>query len=271
MRDKVCRYAGLQVCSLLLLLLVGCSGRGDALERVLETGVLRVGMDASFPPFEYVDGGGNLVGFDVDLAREMAARMAGERPVEVQFVANLPYDGLYGALVAEQVDVVISAFYVDPTRMADLSYSASYFNAGQVLVTGDEALAGMEDLAGRTLAVELGSEGDVVARTWRRRLVGLEVLPCQTAAEALERLTAGEADAALVDHLSALAAVGAGHDLAVVAFVTDEPYAVAVRRQDRGLLWAVNEALAEMRADGTMAALQRRWFGAAAGGTNGTN
>lgn len=261
MRSKM-RMAGVHV-ALIVLLLAGCGGREDALGRVLETGVLRVGMDASFPPFEYVDGEGNLVGFDVDLAHELATRLARERPIEVQFVANLPYDGLYDALTTGQVDVVISALYVDPARMADFSYSAPYFNAGQVLVTG-EALASIEDLTGRTLAVESGSEGDVVARNWQRRLVSLEELPCQTAAQALERLTAGEADAALVDHLSALAAVGAGHNLRVVAFVTDEPYAVAVRRQDRGLLRALDEALAAMRADGTLAALQRRWFGAAA-------
>ena len=246
------------------LLLAGCGGRGDALERVLEAGVLRVGMDASFPPFEYVDGEGSLTGFDVELARELASRLAEDRPVEVQFVANLPYDGLYDALTAGEVDVVISALYVDPARMADFAYSAPYFDAGQVLVARDETLA--EDLAGRTLAVEFGSEGDVVARGWQRRLSGLQVLPCQTAAEALERLVAGEADAALVDHLSALAAIGAGKELTVVRAVTAEPYAVAMRRHDRGLLRAVDAALAAMAADGTLAALQQRWFGAPAGG-----
>ena len=249
----VCRLA-------LMALLTACRGSTDALDRVLATGVLRVGMDASFPPFEYVDDAGNLIGFDVDLAREVAARLG----VRAEFVANLPYDGLYDALTAGRVDAVISALYVDPARMGSFSYSAPYFDAGQVLVARDETLA--EDLAGRTLAVEFGSEGDVVARGWQRRLSGLRVLPCQTAAEALERLVAGEADAALVDHLSALAAMGAGYDLAVVASVTAEPYAVAVRRQDRGLLRAVDAALAEMRADGTMTTLQRRWFGAAAGG-----
>jgi hypothetical protein len=76
-------------------------------------------MDASFPPFEFWDGEGNLVGFDVDLGREIAARLG----VRVEFVANLSYDGLYDALAAEQVDVVISALYVDPTRMADFAYS----------------------------------------------------------------------------------------------------------------------------------------------------
>ncbi len=250
-------------CSLLLatclLLLAACSP-ADRLDRILETGVLRVGMDASYPPFESIDGEGNLVGLDVDLGRELAARLG----VKAQFVANLSYDGLYDALTADRVDVLISALYVDPMRMADFAYSRSYFNAGQVLVvrTGTAGVAGMTDLAGRTLAVEWGSEGDVVARQWARRLVGLTVLPCPTAEEALAQVASGAADAALVDHLSALAAMGKGLPLETVGDpVTDELYAVAVRRRDGALLRAVNGALTAMEEDGTLPRLRRRWLG----------
>lgn len=241
------------------LLLASCSS-ADRLDRILETGVLRVGMDASYPPFEYLDGEGNLVGLDVDLGRELAARLG----VEARFVANLSYDGLYDALTADQVDVVISALYVDPTRMADFAYSRSYFNAGEVLVVraGTEGIADMADLSGRTLAVEWGSEGDVVARQWARRLVGLTVLPCPTADEVLARVVSGEADAALVDHLSALAGMGQGLPLEIVGDpVTDELYAVAVRRRDGALLRAVNGALTAMEEDGTLPRLRQRWLG----------
>lgn len=249
-----------------ILLMTACSLPGDALDQVLASGVLRVGMDASFPPFEYSDERGVLVGFDVDLARELASRLGqaqGQR-LEVRLVANLSYDGLYDALSADQVDVVISALYADPTRMADFAYSVPYFNAGQVLVVGPEAegVEGMQDLAGRVLAVELGSEGDVEARAWERRLVGLTVLPCQSADEVLARLVAHDADAALVDHLSALG--WAEGDLRIVGPpVTDEPYAVAVRRKDRALLEAINLALAQMEQDGTLEQLRQRWFLAA--------
>lgn len=247
--------------SLLILVLLtslsSCRSAPDALDRVMETGTLRVGMDASFPPFEYVDETGNLVGFDVDLAQEIASQIG----VEARFVANLPYDGLYDALTAEQVDVVISALYVDPTRTADFAYSTPYFDAGQVLVVaeGTEGIAKMEDLDGRTLAVEFGSAGDVEARMWERRLTALTILPCQTADEAMAKVAAGEADAALVDHLSALMTSVEGMQI-VGETVTKEPYAVAMRREDRRLLEAVNKALAVMQADGTWDRLQDRWF-----------
>jgi len=247
--------------ALLCLLFLACRASPEALDRVLESGTLRVGMDASFPPFEAIDGEGNVVGFDVDLAREIAARMG----VRAQFVANLPYDGLYDALTTGRVDVVVSALYVDPRRMADFAYSSSYFNAGQVLVVGPgEEISEMADLGGRRLAVALGSEGDVVARSWERRLINLTITPCPSAMEALALVAAGEADAALADHLSALIATAQYANLRLPGDpVTDEPYAVAVLRESRGLLRAVNQALADIAADGTGARLREKWFSTA--------
>ncbi len=256
------RYA---ICALLLatcvLLLAACAP-ADRLDRILETGVLRVGMDASYPPFEYIDGEGNLVGLDVDLGRELAARLG----VQARFVANLSYDGLYDALIADQVDVVISALYVDPARMADFAYSNAYFNAGQVLVVRADngEIAEIADLSGRTVAVEWGSEGDVVARAWARRLVGLTVLPCLTAEDALARVASGEADAGIADHLSALEAIGKGRSLRIVGeMLTDEPYAIAVRREDGALLRAINSILVAMEEDGTLPRLRQKWLGGA--------
>lgn len=250
--------------AVLSLPFTACGRGGDTLERVLDTGVLRVGMDASFPPFEYVNDAGDLVGFDVDLARAIADRIASEYETEVQvhFVANLPYDGLYDALTAERVDAVISALYTDPARADGFAYSTPYFNAGQVLVVREgEAIEKLEDMAGRTLAVELGSEGDVVARDRARRLSDLTVLPCQSAQEALDQVVAGQAHAALVDHLSALSAIDEESQLRITGPpVTDEPYAVALQGDSHGLLRAVNDALEELEEEGTLNQLRRKWF-----------
>ncbi len=283
----------------LLIVLAACARPDVAWDRMRETSVLRVGMDASFPPFESIAADGTLVGFDVDLARELGRRLGPAlsevEGVEVQFVANLPYDGLYDALAVGRVDVIISALVVNPARMADFAYSTPYFDAGQVLVVrppsvppasgGEERgggveerrpepVEGMADLSGRTLAVEFGTQGDLEARKWARRLLGLTVVSCETAAEALSAVAAGEADGALVDHVSALAATartnlqangspepGAGSELVIVGQpVVEEPYAVALHRESRRLMRAINEALVEMKADGTMDALVAKWL-----------
>jgi ABC-type amino acid transport substrate-binding protein len=256
MESLVNRWSLVICCFVLPVVLAACTPTDDAWDRVRETGTLRVGMDASFPPFESVAADGTLAGFDVELARELGKRLS----VEVQFVANLPYDGLYDALAVDRVDVVISALVVNPARMADFAYSTSYFDAGQVLVTreGETAIEAMSDLSGRTLAVELGTQGDMEAR----RLADLAVVPHQTAADALAAVAAGEAEAALVDHVSALAATQAQNGLIVAGEpVVEEPYAVAVRQDSRRLLRAINEALADMAADGTMETLVTQWLG----------
>ncbi len=251
-------FAGLFFSILVSLSLVACTSPEDPTwERVQETGVLRVGMDASFPPFEAIASDGTLVGFDVDLARELGRRLG--EGVEVQFVANLPYDGLYDALTIGRVDVVISALVVDPARMADFAYSISYFDAGQVLVVREGAshVEGMDDMEGRTLAVALGSRGDLVARRWDRRLEGLTLVSYQTADAALLDVADGQADVALVDRVSALRAPG----VAIVGDpVTEEPYAIAVQKESQHLLHAINEALRDMKADGTLEALSDKWL-----------
>jgi len=251
----------------LLICLTACARPDAAWGRLRETGTLRVGMDASFPPFEAIVADGTLAGFDVDLAQELGRRLG----VEVQLVANLPYDGLYDALAVGRVDAVISALVVNPARMADFAYSTPYFDAGQVLVVraGEAGIEEIADLSGCTLAVEFGTRGDMEARKWARPAPGLAVVPYQTAAEALAAVTAGKAEVALVDHVSALAAtapsslsgsgVGGGLKIAGSPLV-EEPYAVAVRRESRHLLHALNDALAEMEADGTLEALTAKWL-----------
>lgn len=244
---------------------VGClSPRDVTWERVSETGVLRVGMDASFPPFEAVAADGSLVGFDVDLARELSRRLG----AEPQFAANLPYDGLYDALRARRVDVVISALVVNPARTADFAFSRPYFDAGPVLVLrqGEESIRSVTDLrtdrmGERSVAVVLGTPGDRTARGWARRTGQLAVVQYPTAAEALNALEEGEADAVLVDHVSALQAIGGGGNLTVVGEpIIEVPYAVAVRADSRRLLREINRALEAMEADGTLGTLVAKWI-----------
>ena len=96
---KVIRWS-LVICYLsFAVCLSACAPSDDTWDRICEAGVLLVGMDASFPPFEFISADGTLAGFDIDLAQELGRRLG----VEVQFVVNLPYDGLYDALVIYKI------------------------------------------------------------------------------------------------------------------------------------------------------------------------
>ena len=242
----------------LLLALAGCGPEDPAWARVQETGVLRVGMDAAYPPFESLDENGQVVGFDVDMAREIGRRLG----LEVQFV-NIAYDGLYDALVTGQVDVLISAL-VPAYGTERARFSEPYFNAGDVLVVPPgSSIEEMRDLGGRTLAVEYGSGGDVEARKWERRVAALTVERYDTPASALDAVLAGEADAALVDGISARLAVGQHpDDLMLAEGVTETLFAIAVHEDSNILLREINTLVEEMSEDGTRDALTQKWFGA---------
>jgi polar amino acid transport system substrate-binding protein len=219
--------------------------------------VLRVGLDPTYPPFETADDG-ELRGLDVDLARALAAELG----LEAQFV-YFGYDGLYDALLSNQVDVLISALVVAPERTRDFAYSTPYFNAGLVLVTREETDAPemMEEMAGRTLAVELGSQGHVEATTWERRLADLTVRPYNSPDEALAAVVNGEAEAALVDQVSGRLFRQQQPGLIIAGEpITDESYAVVVRAEEVMLLSKIDEALTSLRERGELEEIIGRWL-----------
>ncbi|MBP8950134.1 MAG: transporter substrate-binding domain-containing protein, partial [Candidatus Promineofilum sp.] len=145
-----------------LLCLTGCAAGNDTWPQIEGSGVLRIGVDPTFPPFATADGA-DAQGLDIDLARALADELG----LEAQFT-YFGYDGLYDALATGQVDVLISALVVAPERTADVAYSDAYFDAGQVLIVPQaSAVAGMADLDGRTVAVELGALGHVEAQAWQ--------------------------------------------------------------------------------------------------------
>ncbi len=240
------------------LLLAACRGQEDAWQRVQETGVLKVGLDPTYPPFEAADANG-VFGLDVDLANALAA----DSGVQTEFVL-FGYDGLYDALATGQVDVLISALVVAPERTKDFAYSTPYFNAGEILIVrqDEENIVRMEDLHGRTLAVELGALGHVEATTWAKRLPNLTVVPYPTADEALTAVINNKADAALVDAISGrlfLQQTGGLKRTAVP--ITVEPFAIVTRIGDRRLLSELNNSLARLQTNGKLDDIINHWLG----------
>ncbi len=226
-------------------------------ERIQNTGVLRIGMDASYPPFADASQNGIPAGLDVDIANEIGRRLK----VRVE-VINMGVDGLYDALYTRQVDALISALSFDPFRLNDVIYTRHYIDAGQVIVSAGKAnYQRMQDLEGRTLAVEYGSTADEVARLWVRRLHTLNVLRLATTAEALDAVRIGQADAALVDYVSAQLYRRAHSGLMISAkTVAPDTYSVVVRLTSYDLAGEINAALEKMAADGTLEAICRRWL-----------
>jgi ABC-type amino acid transport substrate-binding protein len=242
---------------LLAWLVLGCTPADSSWERVANAQQLVVGLDPTFPPFENADSG-HLEGLDVDLAHALGQQLG----VEVRFV-HLGYDGLYDALTTQQVDALLSAVVIDETKTKDFAYSTPYFNAGQFLVVRQEMsdLEHYTDLVGRTVVVELGSEGHVQVIRWERQVAGLMLLPLPSADEALQAVADGRADAAVVDQVSGRLAIRANPALRLLAEpVTVEPYALVVRQTDKALLAELNRALAELEQAGVVGEISGRWL-----------
>ncbi len=232
--------------------------------RIKADGVLRVATDASYPPFSAVDANGNLFGFDIDLAEALGRRLG----VRVEF-ENLAYDALLAAVASGRNDAVISAFTPQPDKLDEAAFTRPYFVSGTVAVVRASGGLEIKDWAawaqGKRLAVEYGAGGDVVARQWARQVAAVNVLPQPTAQDALTALLNGVADAALVDAISAYEFLQAHPGLALAGPpVEPELYAIAVSARSRELLPALDRALAEMEADGTLPELRAKWFGEAA-------
>jgi polar amino acid transport system substrate-binding protein len=236
-------------------------GRRDVTAaRIRQSGVWRVAMDPSFPPFESLDPAtGQPVGLDVDLVNAIAGRWG----VRAEIV-GVGFDELVDAVAARRVDSAVSALPVFDWRTKEVSFSSPYVEAGVVLaVRPGSPIRAPDDLAGRRAAAEWGSQGDAQARELQKRLDGrLELILRESPNVALMAVERGEADAAIADAISlALFNRDGGNLVAVGAPLVSDPYVVVVPAGARMLLGDVNKALEAMSADGTLAALRRRWLG----------
>ena len=229
-------------------------------EQIRETGVLWVCTDPSWPPFEFIDqGSGRIEGFDVELARLLAERLA---PGVRAKMVTVGFDGLYDALLAGRCDAVLSALPYEPMRTQDVAYSVAYFNAGLVLVTREETsgIKALEDLADRVVGVEWGfvPEGNNRQRLF---LQNLGLRRYDTAEDVLRALQSGEVEAVLVDRIAALTYLHACQGLQIVGEpISDVNYVIPVRPDSFRLGEEIDHVLLEMRQDGTLEALQERWF-----------
>lgn len=250
---------------LVLLVLVVFSllrpGKGETDEvwrRIQETGVWQVGMDPSFPPFESLTGDGKMIGFDVDLARAIAVSWG----IKVTF-HGVGFDSLLDAIMAGRVDSAVSALPVDPRFARDVAYSIPYFEAGLVWVTAapDVEVKRQEDIAGRQVALEHGSEADAFLRRLQRRVSNVRVVRFSTPDEALRVVSLGKVELALVDAISARQAMAKDTHLRVTGQpVESSPYVIVMPAKAPTLVKEVNQAIELLRENGQLDRLSERWF-----------
>jgi len=242
-----------------VLLSVTSRVRAAGLLEALQSGAkpLRVGTDATFPPFEQTSPNGDKTGFDIDLVNEVA-KHAGIKTTQFQ---QVPFGQLIPALQADHIDLAASAIYITADRAKVIDFSEPYFTGGlAVMVKPNETgITKPEDLDGKTIAVQVGTKSvDYLRQTYPK--ASLHIV--QTNDQMFQSLQSGQADVVVTGYPAAKYYIKVHGGAKVAPFLlTHEEYGMAVRKTDPDLLQAVNAALTAFKQDGTLKTLETKWFG----------
>lgn len=250
-----------------LAVLSGCAQEEAAPEKnsldvIKEKGEFVLGLDDSFPPMGFRDDNGDIVGFDIDLAKEVADRMGVElvlKPVD--------WDGIALSLKNGDIDVIWNGLTITEERKENMGFTKPYLNNRQIIVVRDGSeIAAKVDLAGKVVGVQLGSSSDAalndepeVAETVK------EVRKYSNNVEALLDLANEGTDAVVVDEIVGRYYIAKKPGIYAVLddYFTDEEYGVGYRLEDEAFGAELDRILDEMKEDGTADAISEEWFGEA--------
>jgi len=225
----------------------------STLDEILERGSIIIGTDATYPPMEFYDDDGNLVGFDIDFARAIAAELG----VEAVFI-DTAWDGIFPALDTKKFDVIISATSITEERLLSKEMSDPYLVTSQAIAVrkDNDEIQGYEDLVGKTIAVQIGTTGDFAAS----EIEGTEMKRFDTIDRAYMEVMNRRADAVVNDYSEVLFRMDMLPEMHIVETFGEERYGVTMRQGDLDLLEAINEALAAIRESSAYDEIYEKWF-----------
>ncbi|MBD7917641.1 amino acid ABC transporter substrate-binding protein [Cellulomonas sp. Sa3CUA2] len=226
------------------------SGEGTS-----QAGVLRVGTEGTYSPFSFHDADGELTGYDV----EVITAVADELGLEVEF-SETTWDSIFAGLEAERYDLIANQVTVNDERAEKYDLSEPYtVSTGVALVAADDdAVTSLADVSGLTAAQSATSNWSQVATD-----AGAKVESVEGLTQAVALLKQGRIDVTFNDDLAVLDYLKQSGDTSVkIAFETGDTVEQAFAlRKGSDLTAQVDEALAALRADGTLAEISQKWFG----------
>ena len=233
--------------------------------------VLKIGVSAVLEPFIFVDASGKITGHDIELARRIAAKL--KRPVEI---VDMKFMALIPALQSGKIDMIVSSMTATDERRKSVDFSQPYFADAQVLTTKKaaaaqavvpqasdtvspgEVISELRHINGKRVGVLTGSAGDHAAR---KRFPNASIMDMNASADAALAIKSNKADAFVYDKSVLLNLAEKNPEL----FILEEPVAklevaAAIKKDNKALLADMNRVLSDLKKDGTLQRLQKKWI-----------
>lgn len=229
----------------------------DELAQIQKSGVFKVGVEGTYPPMTYHDESGELTGFDVEVAKKVAEKLG----VTAEFTES-DWDSLLAGIDSKRLDTVINAVSVTEERSQKYDFAGPYFYITQQIVvrSDDDSIVDMDSLNGKKCANNM-----TTAYLDLLENAGAEIVPINTTEEAVSMINSGRADFTTFNSVIFNEYLKQHPDAKVkVAFAIPDlvdTYAVPIRKGETRLLEAVQSALDELAAEGTLSEISEQYFG----------
>jgi polar amino acid transport system substrate-binding protein len=266
--ENMKRYGLLELCALIAagMAFVGCekkaAGAGDdSLQKILDKKKLVLGLDDSFPPMGFRNEANEIVGYDVDLAKEVCARLGVELVLQ-----PIDWNAKEQELNTGEIDCIWNGFTITEERKQALNFSPPYLKNAQVIVVkSNSPVQTLKDLAGKTAGTQAGSSSvDAIDDAPEFKASLKDVIEYKDFLTALMDLDVGGVDAIVIDLVVANDNINrSGKDFRILTeTLGEEEFGIGFRKNDKALADKVWETLLAMAEDGTAAKISTQWLGA---------
>ena len=229
----------------------------NSLEKIQKKGEIIIGLDDTFAPMGFKDENGNIIGFDIDLANEVAKRIG----VKATFKPS-EWDGIVFALRSKKIDLVWNGMTITPAREKQILFSEPYFNDDQIVIVKNSSIQTLNDLQSKNIGVQMGSTSYFAFEASKYSKDVNEIKKYSTNVESLLDLEAGRSDAVIMDAVVGRYYIAKKDGFSVLSEpIAKEKMGVGLRKEDVSLKNEIDKTLNDMRADGTFKAIYTKWFG----------
>ncbi len=221
--------------------------------KTVEAGKLIMSTNAAFPPYEMVADDGSLEGIDVEVAGAIAGKLGLELVVD-----DMDFDAALLAVQQNKSDIVMAGVTVTEDRQLVMNFSDSYATGVQVVIVKEGSDVTLDNLGEKMIGTQRGTTGNIYTTD---DYGDDHVTAYDNGASAVQALLNGQVDCVVIDSAPAEAFVAANAGLTILdtEYVT-ENYAIGVNKDNTALLDAINQALAELTADGTVQAIVDKYI-----------